>query len=300
MRADRMNVDRGAASRGPGRFWVSCVAAIALGVAAPAAHAEPELSIREGGNPFAEVSAAMQDGFEWPESLPAPDAVFERHVEACGGLEAIESTSSRYITGNIRNNEANYRAGLRIYQDNQDRIWMELRQPGQGKNVLVFDGEAGWGIGPHGDARGLVGGVLRDLQLSADFAGDADWRSRYTFLETVDFIVIANEPCVRLFYRAQNGKEGMHAFSLRDGKMRGTQTFSGSTEGEVAMTTVYVSYEDVNGYQLPSVMEQITQNSKTRIEYRKIETDREPPVEDPFERPESIQEQFLRDREGRE
>lgn len=283
-----------AASKGTGKLTAGfAAAAVALGALASPSLGDPQMSVREGGplvSPGVPPEVAAQ--YEWPDKLPTPEALFERHVKTCGGAEAMAKTESRLIRGTIVNNETGYRAVLNTYQLRPDKLWMEFRQPGVGKQVMVFDGEIAW-VSTGGPAQLMHGLVLRDLALSADFLGDAGWRDRYVALETIDFGVIENEPVARVRYKSRVGKEGVHAFSLNTGLIVATQTISAGSGGKDELLLILMKdYKDFEGYKLPTRILQKTENSLTETVYRQVLVDAPQPERVSFERPPEVVEQF--------
>lgn len=266
--------------------------AAALLCGAGTALAEPEMSVRETDQPIASsVPPDVAAQHQWPSELPAPDSLFERHVEICGGADAILKSTTRLIRGTIVNDTTGYRAVLNTYQEAPDKLWLEFRQPGVGKQTIVFDGDIAW-VSSGGPPVLLGGNVLRDLQLSADFYGDGQWRERYLKLETVDFGLVENEPVARVAYETHIGKNGVHAFSLESGRIIATQTYSAGAEGDELLLILLKDYNDAEGYLLPTRILQKTDKGLTETRYRQVIVNAEKPDRVSFDRPPEVVKQL--------
>jgi len=94
------------------------------------------------------ATAVLAEGETVPARVPTVDEVLQRHVEACGGREAIEALSNRHCRGRVvtdlswtdpRVTEARFEAWTGI----PDRYRM-VSSTKEGEILEVYDGRAGW------------------------------------------------------------------------------------------------------------------------------------------------------------
>ncbi|MCB9761325.1 MAG: retropepsin-like domain-containing protein [Alphaproteobacteria bacterium] len=108
----------------------------------------------------------------WPEEFPTPEQLFEGHLAAIGGREAVLAQRVRAVDG-------------RILLDGAKGIFLATRPSPDQLHILAafpnglfleegFDGQAGWARDPTG--RRLHHDALEGLARRADLHRDANWR----------------------------------------------------------------------------------------------------------------------------
>ncbi len=217
--------------------------------------------------------------------LPSAESLFEKHVEAMGGREALEKITSREITGRIRSDDQNFLARLHMWSAAPNKMRTDVDAPGMGKTSTVFDGDVGWRVA-NDTHQLIVGDQLVDLALTADFYGEASYEGRYKRIETLDKAVFNDRQVYRVKCQAHSGKLSVVLFDAETGFVIGAQTTMHTAKGRVQVVLVLLDYEDIGGMMWPKNIIQVTPEGETRISYRKFvvnEVD-----ESVFERPEEV------------
>lgn len=233
-------------------------------------------------------SGEEDSSFVPPEQMPESADVLRRFVESAGGREALERHRSRRISGTIRNDEAGFRARVTYQQERPDKIRLDMFIPGAGTQVVVWDGEIGWEKSPDGAHRLLSGGRLRDIRTSASFESELGWESFLTEHETVGYIQLNGEPCVRIQANTVTDRKMFLLFSMETGLLRGRQTYQSiGGGGDVLQLVAIDNYQEFEGVMLPMRIVQRTVQGDTIIEYSKYEINPEESAD--FTRPEEVQ-----------
>jgi len=238
--------------------------------------------------PEPEVPAPVEQPAAEPESdLPSAESLFEKHIEAMGGREAIESITSREITGRVRNDTQNFLARIHIWSVAPDKLRTEVDAPGMAMTTTVYDGEIGWKLSDD-NYQLVVGDALVDLTATSDFFGEANYKERYKEIVTLGKAVFNDREVYRVGCRAKSGKKSIAIFDVETGFVVGAQTTIISGGGPVQAILVLSDYEDIGGMMWPRNIIQITPGGETFISYRKIEINE---IDDTmFERPTEVDE----------
>ena len=177
-----------------------------------------------------------------PAELPAPEALFARHVEAVGGLEAVGRHGSARLFGWIEIPAAGIeRSGmvLELRRPNLSRLSVPLEPLG----VLQrgFDGVLGWQLDPlHGD-RLLEGAELRELRETGNFYDLFHAAAVYPRSRTEGLVELGGRPCFAVAAETPAGAERTLYFDAETGLFAGRE---GSGES-LATFSAYRRFGDV-------------------------------------------------------
>ncbi|MEM9065696.1 MAG: hypothetical protein AAGB51_09435 [Planctomycetota bacterium] len=264
------------------------IAALAACVALPpSAWAQDEPSY-----PLPSLSEEEQASYQWPEALPDPEAVFERHMRAAGGERVFRRREGRFLRGSMSNNTTGFRAILTAYQQAPNRLVVDMNQPGATRQRITFDGRYAW-LEFDGRNPTLLGGpTLRDLAFSSFFYRIADWKDRFGQVQTRDFAFVAGRPCVRIAFISPFGKLGFVCFDIESGLHHATLSRGVEEPDDSAniTETLILSYELHDGMLIPMQVMQSSSNGEVKTSYTSVEHD--PENMPGFERPEPIQAQI--------
>ncbi|HKR14720.1 MAG TPA: tetratricopeptide repeat protein [Pyrinomonadaceae bacterium] len=120
-----------------------------------------------GGN---SESVEIRDGNKItnPASLPTVDEVLKRHVEAMGGVAAINRVTSRVITGTVDVAGISRGGSFETYALAPDKLLTVIQAHPIGTIKIGFNGKNGWYMST-GAVRAMKGAELATLQREADF-----------------------------------------------------------------------------------------------------------------------------------
>jgi|GEM_PF-1372817 len=260
------------------RHLVAVIVGLALTGGAASAQDEPTqppTGSPAGDQPAPQAASPSPDQTPEQGDLPSPESLFERHIEAIGGWDAIRAITNRHIKGRIRNEKQGFLARLELWAEmpNKERVLVQV--PGQGELDTWYDGQVGWRV--RGDEYQLVtGDSLVDLSMTADFLGEADYAVRYAELKTIDRRDFKEgREVYRVAYKAKNGKQGIILFDTESGLIDGSLTTmtlkTRDVSGQMQSILVLEDYKDFGGMLWPTKIRQVTPNGETVITYRTVE-----------------------------
>lgn len=231
------------------------------------------------------VQGAVQDRGDQPtgetpavsaQELPTADELFERHIEAIGGRDAVFAQTSRRISGIYTGPPFEFPVRLTIWQDAPNRFHLRLAEPAGATMDVGFDGKTGWRAVSGASAQKLEGQDLAELRQTADFYGEANYSVRYPERQTVGTATLGDKSVYVVAVKTIDGRELFVMFDTETGLFTGTRSKFADPSGAVReMISVISEYEDAGGVLYPRRIEQLIGGLEKRItyEYRKVEVD---------------------------
>lgn len=208
------------------------------------------------------------------EELPSADELFERHIEAIGGREAVFAQTSRRISGIYEGPPFDFAVRLTIWQDAPDRFHLRLAEPAGATMDIGYDGEVGWRHVSGSSAQALTGQDLSELRQTADFYGEANYKDRYPQRQTFRKTTIADREVYLVAVKTVDEREIVVMFDVESGLFSGTRTKFVDPAGAVReMISLISEYEDAGGVLYPRRIEQLIGGLEKRItyQYRSVE-----------------------------
>ena len=214
-----------------------------------------------------------------PATLPAADELFEKHIEAIGGREAIFAQTSRRISGVYEGPPFDFPVRLTIWQDAPDQFHLRLAEPAGATMDVAYDGESGWRQISGSAATQMLGQDLSELRQSADFFGESNYKQRYITRQTVGAASLAGRSVFVVGVLTPDKREMYVMFDVETGLFAGTRTkFVDPAGATREMISIVSEYQDAGGVLYPHRIEQLIGGLEQRISYvyRKVEVDNEP------------------------
>jgi outer membrane lipoprotein-sorting protein len=210
---------------------------------------QPQQAAAQDAAPPAEDAAAH---------LPPAEEIFERYVEAIGGLEKMKKITSRRIDGRYVGRPFTFPARLTVWQEFPNKYHLKIQQPAGETIEICFDGEVGWERMPGLGVRKIEGQRLIELRDTSDFWGEANFEARYVDMKTLGQFAFSDQQAVGVHVTALTGREKVVVFSLDTGLYLGTRTLTvhPETGKPEQFETVFRKYEDVGGVLWPMGMVQ--------------------------------------------
>lgn len=210
------------------------------------------------------------------EDLPTADELFEKHIEAIGGKDAVFAQTSRRISGVYQGPPFEFPVRLTIWQDSPNRFHLRLAEPAGATMDIGFDGKTGWRAVSGASAQELKGQDLAELRQTADFFGESNYAVRYPERETVGTATLGGKPVHVVAVKTIDGRDMYVMFNTETGLFTGTRTkFVDPSGAAREMISIVSEYEDAGGVLYPRRIEQLIGGLEQRItyEYRKVELD---------------------------
>jgi len=181
-------------------------------------------------------------------SLPHPDAIISRYVEALGGANALQKIKSRVITGTMT--AFGHPASLEIYAKAPDQRTSVMKFP-RGEGRTVYNGHEGWAaMGPRPPHR-LEGSELDEARLEANFHFPLDIHQIFTSLRERHPEKVGGEEAYHLM-GMRPGKPPVDLFfSKQSGLLVRMVYFTQTALGRLPQQIDYSDYREVAGVKVP-------------------------------------------------
>ena len=181
-------------------------------------------------------------------SLPQPDAIVSRYVEALGGANALRKIKSRVITGTMT--FFGHPASLEIYAKAPNERASVMKFP-RGEGRTVYNGHEGWAaMGPRPPHR-LEGSELDQAHLEANFHFPLDIHQIFTSLRERRPEKVGGEEAYHLM-GMRPGKPPVELFfSKQSGLLVRLVYFTQTALGRLPQQIDYSDYREVDGVKVP-------------------------------------------------
>jgi hypothetical protein len=204
---------------------------------------------------YTDVNASVEPEVEEIE-LPSADALFERNLQAMGGMEALEAAQSSSSVIRMEIPLAGMSGTISMISEEGRRLYVEHSLPGATEGVTVVDGDTAWSIDSLMGPRLIEGDELRGLKMDNDpfaAARHGDW---YPTRETLALTLFNDEAAYQVSASTEWGKHDMLYFSVDSGLAIGSTTTETTAVGEMQITTTILEYANFSGIIMPSVVSQ--------------------------------------------
>lgn len=181
-------------------------------------------------------------------SLPQPDAIVAKYVEALGGADALRKVKSRVMMGTMT--AFGHAMPVEIYAKSPDLRASVIKSP-RGQSMTVYNGYEGWASMMPRPPHPLEGSELDRARLDADFYFPLDIKKLFTSLrerppqkvgDEEAYVVLGvrpGEPPVQLFFSKQSGLLLQMVY------------FTQTALGRLPQQTDYSDYREVDGVKVP-------------------------------------------------
>ncbi|MBX3376455.1 MAG: hypothetical protein KF678_05565 [Phycisphaeraceae bacterium] len=131
--------------------------------------------------PAKEATPAAQPS----ETLPDAASLFEKHIQAIGGMEALKSERNRVVRATYSMPSRSMEGTMRVLRVAPDRMASFLEVPGVITQETWCTPEGAWSRDSNTGSKRITGDALADIRFQADFLGEANYRARYREITTI-------------------------------------------------------------------------------------------------------------------
>ena len=188
--------------------------------------------------------------------LPSADTLFERNLEAIGGIEALEAAQSSSAVVRMEIPLAGMSGTITMISEEGRRLYVAHSLPGATEGVTVVDGDTAWSIDSLMGPRLIEGDELRGLKMDNDPFAAAHQEEWYPTRETMALTEFNGEAAYQVSAQTEWGKHDMLYFSVESGLAIGSTTTESTAVGEMQITTTILEYAEFSGISMPSVVSQ--------------------------------------------
>lgn len=211
------------------------------------------------------------------KDLPIASDVFDKHIEAIGGLDAIKAISSRRLSGRVKvfvagEEKPRQTLVLRIQAQAPDKIIQELINPGQGTQKRVFDGKAGWFIRDMSEPVPMTGEELERFTVSSRFYAEADYENHFKSIKTVDRQDTDKGPVVMVRVEHYSGRVEAYLFSEETGLLVAIIGQRQTPDGQsMQFQRTYENYTEFDGVKTAMLIKELAGGQIVELEFSKVE-----------------------------
>jgi len=204
--------------------------------------------------------------------LPSGEALFAKHVEALGGMEALRSQKSAMIKGRMTLPSGS--VGLiTVWRKAPDRMYRIIDIPGTVTVETWCDGESAWMRNSNKGAARLTGDALTDTKLESEFIGEADYKARYKELKTIEKTTFGDRPAYAVAATTAAGKARTLFFDAEKGFLIGVKLDIAAPRGDEHLTLTFGDYKKCGATWQPTLVVEDTGQAKTTTTFSQIEMD---------------------------
>ena len=181
-------------------------------------------------------------------SLPQPDAIAAKYVEALGGAEALQKITTRVITGTMT--AFGHAMPIEIYSEAPDERASVMKFP-RGQATTIYNGHEGWASRMPRPPHPLEGSELDEASLDADFYFPLDLKKEFTSLRERPPQKVGDQDAY-LLLGIRPGKPPVELFfSKESGLLLRMVYYTQTALGRLPQQTDYSDYRQVDGVKVP-------------------------------------------------
>ena len=242
-----------------------------------------------------EDAPATQPTSEVKADLPSAASLFDRHIEAIGGRDAVFAVTSRKMTGRLKvfvegKDEPVQTAVIRMIAKAPNELIQEMVIPGQSTTKIVFDGKAGWSVDSDtGEIKPMDGSNLDLFATTARFYNEVDYQNSFKSIKTIDKKDLPTGTVYVVQVDYFSGRKAFFLFSEENGFLVGVLGTRETTPGRIVeFKRLYQEYTDIDGVKYPTLVKESYDNITYELSFTKIEPGAEfPEIERPANVPDA-------------
>lgn len=196
-------------------------------------------------------------------ALPTGEALFAKHVQAVGGMDALSAEKNRVVRGKISMMGRSADGILTTWRIAPNRLYSLVEFPGIATLETWCDGESAWLRDSNAGTRKLTGDGLIELKRSADFLGEANYRTRYATLTTQEKTTFAERPAYAVKATTTEGAERTLYFDAEKGFLIGIKSPGPAADPANERTTILADYKQFGAVTHATKMTQKDTRSET-------------------------------------
>lgn len=151
------------------------------------------------------------------DDLPSAESLFEKHIAAVGGMEALKAERNRVVRATYSDGMRAAEGQLRVLRVAPNKYYSKLELPGVMTRETWCNAEGAWVRDSNTGSVRLTGEALSESRMQAEFMGESGYKTRYKEVSTIgreklngaDVFVVLATPAEgkprRVFFDATTG-----------------------------------------------------------------------------------------------
>lgn len=185
-------------------------------------------------------------------TLPSPESIVARYIEAIGGRAAVEQFPSRWERGRVEIAAQGLTLSWEALSGG-GRLSTRSELPGFGSIRTGWDGTVAWSVNPAAGPAILEGNAALQMRQSADPLAALHPDRYVAAMQTVEETDCAGARCWRVRVTTPWGETYDELFDKETGLLRGGVRRQASPQGDIEITSEITEYRTVAGVRLPRV-----------------------------------------------
>lgn len=219
--------------------------------------------------------------------LPAARDLVDRHIEAIGGIAAVEAQTEFTMTGTFGTPAAGLTGQMTMVSRAPAESVVKIELPGIGLIHTGYTNGKAWSVDPFMGPRLLEG---KELATQADANEPGAILRSDEFVASMSTTGLAeynDQSCYKVEIEWRSGRESTDCYAVESGLLIATESTEESAMGVMQISTIMGGYETFDGVRLPTVSRILTMGQEQRLEIDSIEFGA--PADEYFELPPAIQ-----------
>lgn len=207
---------------------------------------KPPMTEKPGEQPAEKAPAERPKEAAQPvrqtENLPTAESLFEKHIAAIGGMDALKAEKNRLVRATYLGPGRIGEGALRVLRVAPNKLFQTLEIPGIITQEVWCNGEEGWMRDTNNGTNKLKGDALVEFKRQADFLGEANYKVRYKEIKTLYGEKFGDADAFAVKAVPTEGKERTIYFDAKTGFIIGFR-MPGSGGPDTDMVTTLSDYK---------------------------------------------------------
>ncbi|MCA9735868.1 hypothetical protein KC799_27260 [candidate division KSB1 bacterium] len=225
------------------------------------------------------------------DDLPLPGVLFEKHINAVGGEQALLKHTTKTINGKLIIKAMGVEGSLLVVAAEPNKIKTTVELGQFGKSLSGYDGKIGWSMNPMAGNMILEGEALKQMIAQADFYGNNLHIGKDAVKkETVQKVAFEDGEQFKVLLVDANGEESYLYFSKESGLLSGIDKMELGAMGKAPTQIRLSNYVVSDGVKTAHRISSIQNGVESIMQIDSVSYDSLP--ENAFELPSEIQDKL--------
>jgi hypothetical protein len=200
------------------------------------------------------------------------DQLFEKHIAAIGGREALEKFQSAIMTGSFELPVMGASGSVTVHAKAPNKRLAVINIDGFGEIFQGFDGERGFSVSPMGSID-FSGQMLEDAKRDAVFHQELYWKELYPKIEIRGKEKVGDREAWAVVMTPEKGKPMTAWFDAESFLLLKTSAVRMTDQGEAEITTEFSDYREVpgTGVKMAHQMKQVLPVGEVIMRFKEIQ-----------------------------
>ena len=185
------------------------------------------------------------------ESLPKPEEIIAKNIEAMGGKKAHDKIKSKKIVINFKIVPMNMDAKATCYQERPDKYYVFKDVGTMGKERIGSDGKIAWAVSPFIGTRLFEGEELANMLIKSRFDGPDGPNALYKSMKTEGIEQVNGKTCYKVVKTPEKGSSRTIYYDKESFLIVKFITDYISPQGTFKEERYYEKYQKINNILFP-------------------------------------------------